>query len=221
MSTKHQQLNVGRRFPSPARVANPFSIALALLAAGEWEANPFVSRHRPEAVAITLVAVVAGAWVWQARGAVARSALVLAVVALAACAAGAGWRLQQEWHDHRYANATPAYAWASSVHGARIALAGSYLQYLLYGQDLSNRVQYLGRRGPHGAYVEISDCRAWRQALAAGGYDYVVTVPVDAGAPEPPQAGWTRTDPSAREVLRVEGQAVFRLDGRPHPEACA
>ena len=171
-------------------------------------------------MAATLVVLVVGAGAWFARPAVHRGALLLGLAVLAGLLAGAGWRLERTWNDHRYDSAGPVYAWAARVHGARIALAGSYLQYLLYGEDLSNRVQYVGRPGPHGAYSEILDCREWREALLDGRYDYVVTVPVTAGAPEPVQAGWTRTDPAAKQVLGAAGQAVFRIEGPLHPAAC-
>ena len=55
-----------------------------------------------------------------------------------------------------------AYQWARDKRDTRIGLAGTtagFLSYGLYGTDLSNRVVYLGEKGPHGAYNAIPTCR--------------------------------------------------------------
>ena len=53
-----------------------------------------------------------------------------------------------------------AYRWARDTEDARIGLAGTtagFLQYGFFGTDLSNRVVYLGEKGPHGAFNAIPD----------------------------------------------------------------
>ena len=69
-----------------------------------------------------------------------------------------GFALQQFYLRGRYTNAVPIphiYKWARQVHDERIAVVGAYvfLQYPLYGRDVSNYVQYVGARGPHGGAV--------------------------------------------------------------------
>ena len=116
--------------------------------------------------------------------------------------------------------------WARNVHGARIAMAGDYLTYPLYGRDLSNRVDYVGHRGPHGAFLPIDTCSEWRRNLNAGHFQYVVTtrLPEDLeGAP--PADRWTRSDPAATPietdpVADAGRAALFRIDGPLDPGAC-
>jgi hypothetical protein len=134
-----------------------------------------------------------------------------------------GWAVTSNYLDGRYSSGP--YAWANGVHGARIAVAGSTKQYQLYGRDLSNRVQYIGRRGPHGAFGPIAGCREWRRALAAGRYGYVVVTPPEfleqftaSGARE---ERWTAGDPHATVALRPGGRlTVFRLSGPPTQAGC-
>ena len=90
---------------------------------------------------------------------------------------------------------------------ARIGLAGTtagFLQYGFYGTDLSNRVIYLGEKGPHGAYNAIPTCAAFRTAVNAADLDYLVTTPflnfIHTGTPIPsPEASWLRSDPAASQ----------------------
>jgi hypothetical protein len=67
------------------------------------------------------------------------------------------------------------YSWFQHLHNARVGVAGplTFLQYPLYGRTLSNHVQYLGVRGPHGAYSDLSTCQEWQQAMRAGHYSYI------------------------------------------------
>jgi hypothetical protein len=150
----------------------------------------------------------------------------LAAVALAVISVG--YVVQRHYLENRYADpsfTTPgldaAFGWARSVSGASIATT-STRQYPLFGTDLSNRVQYVGERRPHGGFVAPSSCRAWRRLLDAGDYDYVVASRdrVEAGKPPfPATARWTE-GPAARVVLREPPTVVFRLVGPLSPAAC-
>jgi hypothetical protein len=147
--------------------------------------------------------------------------LVMAVVA-------AGYPVQRDYLRDRYANpdfTTPgldaAFKWAQSVSGARIATT-STRQYPLFGTDLSNRVQFVGEEHPHGGFVAPTTCPAWRRALNAGDYDYVVASRdrIEPGKPPyPPTARWTEA-PQATIVLREPPTAVFKLKGPLDPSAC-
>jgi hypothetical protein len=140
----------------------------------------------------------------------------------------AGWIVQRHYLRERYADFEPmpgVARWARDVEDARIAIVGFFVQYPLYGLDLSNRVDYLAHHGPHGAFTPIRSCRAWRSALNAGDYDYVVTTPFNYPGSlrrdQPPEAGWTGADPAARLVLRDRGVvSLYSLDGRLDPGAC-
>ena len=87
------------------------------------------------------------------------------------------------------------------------------------GDDLSNRVSFLGRRRHDAGFTLIHNCRPWRQALAAGGYRYVVT----AGRLDGPSGSGTShclaDDPRARPVVREDKIVVFQLlQRRPDAE---
>ena len=127
----------------------------------------------------------------------------------------------------RSRTSTSALRWSRDVRDARIAVGGIravFTQYPFYGTDLSNRVQWLGLRGPHDAYRRIPDCRQWRRAINAGGYTHVVTT-FDPYLPgrmrNSPEGRWTQSDPNARVVLRDGPVRVFELRGPLDPAGCA
>ena len=119
------------------------------------------------------------------------------------------------------------------IHHARVGVAatfGMFFAYPMYGLDGSNRVQYIAARGPHGSFTPIASCPAWRAAVDAGRYRYVVTTPArDPWHPKPlryaPERSWISSDPAARVVYehRAFGQLidVFELSGPLDPGSCA
>jgi hypothetical protein len=147
---------------------------------------------------------------------------------LVVVAVGLGYPVQRHYLDNRYADPgftapglNAAFAWSRTISGARIATT-STRQYPLFGTDLSNRVQFVGLERPHGGFVAPSSCRAWRRAVNAGDYDYVVASRdrLEGGRPPyPPTARWTE-GPQATVVLRKEPTIVFRLSGPLDPSAC-
>jgi hypothetical protein len=163
---------------------------------------------------------------WPAR----RAAWALAG-ATAAIVAVAGFPVQHRYVEHRYARPSlggiqpKTYAWASTVHHARIAIADLILQYPLYGRDLTNHVQSIGRHGPHGAFAPVRTCAEWRREVNAGDYDYVVAADNLDAAGKPRSLAtaseWTATDPAARRVqteitvslVGTQRISVFALSG--------
>jgi membrane protein YdbS with pleckstrin-like domain len=166
-----------------------------------------------------------GADRWWARIAVGAAA-VIAIVA-------AGYIGQRHYLEHRYENTgqtqdlASALRWARDIRDARIAIGGIrgvFTQYPFYGTDLSNEVQWLGKRGPHDAYNRIPDCRQWRRAIDAGGFTHVVTTfdPYFPGTMRnSPEGRWTGSDPNAHVVLRDGPVRVFELRGPLDPARCA
>src|SRR5438552_4854025 len=191
---------------------------VALLGATETGAGPLpawpAGRRAQDVAAAAGVAVLSGLLVLASRRPVpwlqwriVRRAALLGGVALAL---PLGWWEQSAWAGARYDRAPPAYAWARHVSDARIAVAGSYIQYPLDGQDLSNRVQFVGVRLPHGGFRAAQSCAEWWHELIRGRYRYVVVVPRQSVQPE---MAWTGADPGAR-IIAGDGQsAVFRIDG--------
>jgi hypothetical protein len=139
-----------------------------------------------------------------------------------------GYPVQRHYLENRYKNPTFAapglnavFAATSRVSGERIATTTTR-QYPLFGTDLSNRVEYVGRHEPHGGFVAPASCREWRRLIDAGHYEYVIASRdrVEPGRPPyPASARWTE-GPEARVVLRKPPTVVFRLIGRLDPSTC-
>jgi hypothetical protein len=215
--------------------------AMLLISALPIDAFENVWRARFLVGGLGLAAVIVGVPVGLAlagqRGA--SRGLIAAGVALAlVIVVGVGWRENRDYLDGRYQAATApddfpegmrhALEWfnGADLHHTRIAVVGGkpgFKQYIFYGNDLSNRVQYVAHRGPHGAYTPIMTCQEWRRALNEGGYSYVVIGPDQRTQHAPPvEAQWTRTDPSARLLLSTNDLiSVFELDGSLDPSTCA
>ena len=153
--------------------------------------------------------------------------LVLAGVAL-------GYSGTRGYLRHRYTEKHgpdaiyKVWRWARGLHHAQIALVGTlgwYFGYPIWGLDDSNRVAYMGQRGPHGSFRPITSCRAWRTALNRGHYRYAVTtasrIAFTTELVPSPEVEWTRSDPAARLVLSPNRAIqVFRLTGPLRPNRC-
>lgn len=162
-----------------------------------------------------------------------------AVAAAALIVLVAGYPLQRHYLERRYAYepgvSSLARTWAlfRGISHARVGVAGTFggfFSYPYFGLDLSNRVAYVGVRGPHGSFGAVQSCAAWRRAVNAGRFRYLVTTPArDPWHPRPlhpaPEFRWTVSDPGAHVIYlhRVTGQpiAVFALVGSLHPDRCA
>jgi hypothetical protein len=236
------------RYSAPALV---FSLAILPLAPG------FGGRPARLAMlalfAAVLIATLAQARWWPARQlpaafALAGAAVVIALIALRSARAAvglaavivvvAGYPLQRHYLQARYVFhprvSQLAGTWEvfRNIHHARIGLVGTFggfFSYPYYGLDLSNRVQYVGRRGPHGSFTPIASCTAWRAAINAGRFRYVITTPArDPWHPRPlmrsPEAAWTRSDRAAHVIYErsATGQpiTVFVLNGPLNPSGC-
>lgn len=198
----------------------------ALLVATQWSEGFAPPAAAGWGLLLTAgLAAAAAALVVAARRSRVRPAL--AAAALALLVAAVGWPVQDNYLRDRYAELGPTLPppslWAQDLEDERVGIVGYLLQYPLYGRDGSNRVEWVGRRGPHGAFAPIESCAEWRAALDAGRYRYVVTAPKasvvldDAGASlaEPREAAWTGSAPGARVLMRdgPRRTTVFRIDG--------
>jgi hypothetical protein len=153
---------------------------------------------------------------------------IASVAALALAAIAIGYPVQRHYLESRYADpsfTTPglnaAFAWSRNVSGARIATT-STRQYPFFGTDLSNQVEFIGTETPHGGFEAPATCRAWRQLLNEGDYDYVIASRdrLEPGQPPyPPQATWTE-GPAAKPILKTPPTIVFQLKEKLDPSAC-
>ncbi|MDP9189801.1 MAG: hypothetical protein M3O25_11175, partial [Actinomycetota bacterium] len=156
---------------------------------------------------------------------------------------------QDDYFDARYTHPEDfrfqlddAAAWAKETSGESIGVAGlsgAYNQYILYGDELSNRVQFIGRELPNGDFRSLASpagedsaapqsgkCAEFIRAVNEGGYGYVVTTPEldlndPASAKRAPEGGWLRRASGAEQILREGRVAVFRIDGELRPADCA
>lgn len=201
-------------------------------------------------LAFFLVVVPVGLTLARQRGASAAMVAGGAVLALALVVT-IGWPKSDDYVKDRYqastaphdfpVGMTAALAWfnRAAPHDSRIAMVGGrpgFKQYVFYGNDLSNRVQYVAKHGPHGAYLPIASeasqhlqrgpafvaqCREWVQALNDGDYRYAVIGPDQrTQSVAPVEALWT----AAAGGIRVETNddiSVFRIDRPLDPAACA
>lgn len=160
-----------------------------------------------------------------------RTRVPVAALALVLIASiGLSYLLQRGYEERRYtahgryaahSSRDPApYLWAQGVRRARIGVAGMFVQYPLYGPDLSNQVEYVGDLLPNGSFEDYRTCRSWTEALASGRYDYVVVSAPFPDTPIPPQAAWTRRIPGVKEIVRGHGTVVFRVRGEPLLTGC-
>jgi hypothetical protein len=182
-----------------------------------------------------LLVVIPAALIWRSALAKRRS-FVAAFAALALLVFAIGYPLQRHYLRDRFAAGSEipglqmeaAYRWARDESDARIGIAGTtagFLQYGLYGTDLSNHVVYLGEKGPHGAYNAIPTCPAFRTAVNAADLDYLVTSPflnfLHTDTPiTSPEATWLHNDPAASPINKSGPVTVWKLNGKLDPSAC-
>ncbi len=186
-------------------------------------------------VLVVLVLVVLRPWSLTAlRSPLIRAAAATLALSLVLAGVAVGYSGSRDYLRHRYADEYGPLAvyrvwrWARGLHDAQIALAGNFGEffgYPLWGVDDSNRVVYMGQRGPHGSFRPITSCRAWRTAINRGHYQYVVTtasaVLFTTQVVYSPDVDWTRTDPAASLVLSPNRAIqVFRLTGPLDPDRC-
>lgn len=223
------------RMAATAALATLFAATVALRRT--WTADYRLTRPDAAVALVFVVATIVVLRPWsllplgrplvRVSAATVTLALVLTGVAM-------GYSGTRDYLRHRYTDKHGRYAiytvwrWARGLHHARIALAGTFgwfFGYPLWGVDDSNRVDYIGQRGPDGSFRPIASCRAWRTALNRGDYRYVVTtanaVFFTTQVVHSPEGAWTRTDPAARLLFSPNRAVqVFRLTGPLHPDRC-
>lgn len=180
---------------------------------------------RNERVPAAVGFVVVGAMLVVVSAARGRALRIGASTALAVVAVVSMLLLAQHYERDRYRQPrTPQaalFAWASSAHHQRIGLTGYVDEYPLVGNDLSNRVQYVGRRLPHATLVDITDCRDYLDAVNSGRYDFVTVAPPDGATATPAAEAWLMNAVTGNDiVLRHGAEVVFRIRHRLDPARC-
>jgi len=211
----------GRRLPRGVMAG---AVGALLLVTG-LAPNAWPSDDRLPAVGLgVLGAVLALALLWtlrrpaHGRRAAWGAGIVVAVVVVL------GFPATRHYEERRYTVAASSQvaldAWANGVHHAKIGIVGFFVQYPLYGSDLSNRVQYIGDFRQNHAFTDFRTCASWRRAVSDGGYRFVVISPSFPSEPDPAALAWTRDARGTTRVLVNDRTYVFRVDGRLDAATC-
>jgi hypothetical protein len=213
----------------------------------EWEKDFVLGAI---GLAFFLVVVPVGLAVWAQRGGDPWTVGVATLVALGLVVA-IGWPNSDDYVKDRYQASTApedfpdgirsALGWFNRTdpHDSRIAVVGGrpgFKQYVFYGDDLSNHVQYVARHEAKGAYVPFASeavqrqpsnpaaagqCREWISALNSGDYDYAVVGPDQrTQSAFPVEAAWT-TIAGGRKLEENDKVFVFQVNDHLDPAGCA
>jgi hypothetical protein len=147
-----------------------------------------------------------------------------------------------QYYEKHYQRTTPflqdggpqeAYAFAHDLHDKRIGIAGSgeifFGQYGFYGANLDNYVQYIGVEGSKGQYRLATSCRAFRNLVNEGDYDYLIVSQATQDYPESPYwypvYAWVKTDPALKLVVEEptitpQPDYVFEVRAKLDPDGC-
>lgn len=204
--------------------------------------------HLDESLLLALLLVgVPAALIYAARRGIEKPILAVAGVGALVVAAAFGDPQRTQYLDNRYESSvapqleggfrsTPAWKkvqeFGKLTNDSRIGVVGrasAFGQYVFYGDDLSNYVQYLGQELNRGTFRQIANCRSLRKAINAGNYDYVVVTPrirqEDRIAPELYWVG--QGTPVKRNIKSGAAYgnagnlaAVYRIDGPLEPDTC-
>jgi hypothetical protein len=200
-----------------------------------WTDNLGEAHATMVLVLVAVAIVVLGPWLLiPLRRPLVRATAATLALSLVLAGVAVGYSGTRDYLMHRYDDkygplaVYKVWRWARGLHQAQIAVVGNFggfFGYPLWGLDDSNRVVYMGHRGPHGSFGPITSCRAWRAALNRGHYHYVVTtanrVIFTTQLVHSPEGEWTRTDPAAKLMLSPNWAIqVFRLTGPLHPDRC-
>lgn len=184
----------------------------------------------------------------RSRARVSRAAVAAGAAVLILLAVVLGRAQQVQYADQHYVNPDPflgeggpkeAYEYTQKLHDQKIGIIGSsqiiFGQYGFYGNDVSNHVEYIGVKGPHGANRLPTSCEQLRSLINEGEYDYLVmsqytqdTGPYNAGIPNPyqfPVYGWVKGDPAVKTVVEdfkasPQPDYVLKVNGKLDPSGC-
>jgi hypothetical protein len=164
---------------------------------------------------IGVAALIVGTVFVVYRGKALHRRAVFAWIVVGAITIIAGFPLQQTYLRDRYVDSTgnvwgQLASWFQTKNHIRVGVIGgySYVQYQFYGRDLTNYVQYLGVRGPHGSYTTFATCQSWREAIRSGNYSYIVISTNVArtrsaiSSASPPETRWMAWGGDSKIILR-------------------
>jgi hypothetical protein len=141
-----------------------------------------------------------------------RRGVLLAGVVVVAVAVG--YQANAHYLDDRYqGGGTPKEALYQSLQaqsGATVGVVGLPVIYPFLGSTYQNTAVYVGEKVADEEFRDYQTCDAWRAAVRAGRFDFIV-VQMSSGNPPPPAYGWTSSDPSASKLFENEAGSVFAI----------
>ncbi len=193
-------------------------------------------------ITLALVWAPGGLGVLRARGLISRAKVALAGAAVVLLAVVLGRAQEVQWNEHAYTKATlflqeggpvEAYEYARKLKNQKIGIVGSseiiFGQFGFFGADLSNHVEYIGQKGPHGSLRLATSCQQFRRLINEGEYDYVIMSHYTQDSPSAPYwypiYAWVKKDPALEPVVEEpqivpESDYVFRVKGKLDPSTC-
>ncbi|HEY3552455.1 MAG TPA: hypothetical protein VGK66_02090 [Solirubrobacterales bacterium] len=198
---------------------------------------------------LALVWAPAGLSLGRSRMGVSRAMVTGIAAGVVLLAVVLGRAQQVQYADQHYVNPSPflaeggpwkAYEYTQKLSGKRIGILGSsqiiFGQYGFYGNDATNEVEFIGKKGPHGSNRLPTSCPQLRRLINEGEYEYLVmsqytqdTGPYSTGTPNPyqfPIYAWIKNDPAVKQVVNDSEKAspepdyVFKVIGKLDPSAC-
>lgn len=180
-------------------------------------------HHGKQAVTLAGIALVVlaaamfevGRWPHRGRS---LTAIALAVAVSASMLSFIGARYERQRYPASSGEAARTYRWANTVHGAHIGVDGIQREYPYTGNDVSNRVNYIGIRDRQRLFTEAPSCALWRQAVNVGHFNYLVFGPLPGGK-VPMSAQWVDRA-ATTPVLATAHYQVYRVVGALDPRTC-
>lgn len=214
--------------------------AVTVLATPRWFTEYFFGAVF---LTLALVWVPAGLGLGRARGVLSRAVVTGVAVVILVAAVGLGRGEQVQYAEQHYTNVDlflgsggpiRAYEFAQDLEDQRIGIIGNsqiiFGQYGFYGNDISNEVEYIGERGPHGANRLPTTCREFRREINAGDYDYLIMSQATQDSPQSdywyPVYAWVKNSPALEVVVEENDVSplpdyVFEVNGKLDPDGCA
>ncbi|MBK6855337.1 MAG: hypothetical protein IPG97_01905 [Microthrixaceae bacterium] len=111
-------------------------------------------------------------------------------------------------------------SWSSRFSGERIGIAGTPLQYPVYGPDQANYVQYIGVPQPRSGWRTAKTCEEWRTSINEGRFTLVVVLSAWFTTTPVVDLEWTGGDSAAEKIYERDSARVFRINGSMDPDGC-
>jgi hypothetical protein len=241
-------LPIARPLRAPDRMAR---LTLYFLAAVYWVTVLTTPKWYPSYLLGTIFLTLALVWLPSAfglrgrlgGGRVTKPIVIGAAAVVVVLALVLGRTQQTQYSDQHYTNTKlflqeggpqEAYAFAQKQQHKRIGIVGSseiiFGQYGFYGNPPTNEVDYIGVPGPHGAYRLATTCRAFRERINAGEYDYLIMSKYTQDSLDVPYSypiyAWVKKSPALKLIIEephiIPGpDYVFKVEGKLDPSECA